>query len=143
MAELEFPVLRSQAEWQDGLVPADIEHAQQAIMRAEHLVILYPLWLGDMPALLKAFLEQVARPSFAFRYKEHGLPEKLLGGRSARVIVTMGMPGLFYRFFYRAHQPQEPRAQHPRLHRDWTGPPLGDRCGRECRSSQPLAFAHP
>lgn len=103
IAKLDFPVLRSQAQWQDGPVPQDIEHAQQAILRAQHLVILYPLWLGDIPALLKAFLEQVARPSFAFRYKEKGLPEKLLSGRSARVIVTMGMPGLFYRFFYRAH----------------------------------------
>ncbi|MDX3910940.1 MAG: NAD(P)H-dependent oxidoreductase [Sphingobium sp.] len=103
VAELDFPVLRSQAQWQDGPVPADIERAQAAIRWAEHLVILYPLWLGDMPALLKAFLEQVARPSFAFRYKDHGLPEKLLRGRSARVIVTMGMPGLFYRLVYRAH----------------------------------------
>lgn len=103
VARLDFPLLRSQAEWQEGVVPDDIRHAQEAIMRAQHLVILYPLWLGDVPALLKAFLEQIARPSFAFRYKEHGLPEKLLGGRSARVIVTMGMPGLFYRFVYRAH----------------------------------------
>ncbi len=103
VAELDFPVLRSQAQWQDGPVPADIKRAQAAIRWAEHLVILYPLWLGDMPALLKAFLEQVARPSFAFRYKDHGLPEKLLRGRSARVIVTMGMPGLFYRLVYRAH----------------------------------------
>ena len=43
--------------------------------------------LGDVPALLKAFFEQVGRPNFAFRYREKGLPEKLLKSRSARVVV--------------------------------------------------------
>jgi putative NADPH-quinone reductase len=100
---LDFPLLRSQAEWKGSPVPADIAAAQEAITWAEHLVILYPMWLGDVPALLKAFLEQVARPEFAFRYRESGLPEKLLVGRSARVVVTMGMPGFFYKFVYRAH----------------------------------------
>jgi putative NADPH-quinone reductase len=61
------------------------------------------MWLGDVPALLKGFLEQVCRPSFAFRYRENGLPQKLLKGRSARVVVSMGMPALFYTFVYRAH----------------------------------------
>jgi putative NADPH-quinone reductase len=28
-------------------------------------VIIYPLWLGAMPALLKGFFEQVFRPGFA------------------------------------------------------------------------------
>ena len=64
-------------------------------------MILYPLWLGDMPALLKAFLEQVARPGFAL--EQGTMPKPLLGGRSARLVVTMGMPAFFYRFFYGAH----------------------------------------
>jgi putative NADPH-quinone reductase len=66
-------------------------------------VFLYPLWLGDMPALLKGFLEQVARPGFALAYTDKGFPRKLLKGRSARVVVTMGMPGFFYSLIYRAH----------------------------------------
>ncbi len=61
------------------------------------------MWLGDVPALFKGFLEQVARPEFAFRYREKGFPAKLLAGRSARVIVTMGMPAIAYSLFYRAH----------------------------------------
>jgi putative NADPH-quinone reductase len=32
-----------------------------------------------------------------------GFPRKLLGGRCARIVVTMGMPGLFYRWYFRAH----------------------------------------
>jgi len=60
-------------------------------------------WLGDVPALLKAFLEQVMRPGFALEYRTTGLPLKLLQGRSARVVVTMGMPALFYRLVYSAN----------------------------------------
>lgn len=68
------------------------------------MVIIYPLWLGSMPALLKAYLEQVMRPGFAFAYgKGKGLPKKLLAGKPARIVVTMGMPSLFYQLYYRSH----------------------------------------
>jgi putative NADPH-quinone reductase len=103
VSELDFPLLRSRSEWEQQAPPAAIAEAAAAIAWAEHLVLLYPLWLGDVPALFKGFLEQVARPGSAFRYREKGLPEKLWAGRSARVIVTMGMPGALYRLFYRAH----------------------------------------
>jgi len=66
-------------------------------------VIVYPLWLGTLPALLEAFLEQVFRPAFAFDYGSSGLPGKRLKGRSARIVVTMGMPALAYRWWFRAH----------------------------------------
>ena len=33
--------------------PADIRAAQDDIRWAEHVVLIYPLWLGTMPALLK------------------------------------------------------------------------------------------
>lgn len=85
-------------------MPPALAPAQDAIARAEHIVLVYPLWLGDMPAQLKGFLEQVLRPGFAIaRSPANPLKAGLLGGRSARIIVTMGMPGLFYRWFYRAH----------------------------------------
>lgn len=103
MAELQFPLLRSKHEWGKGAVAPAIESAQETIRWAEHLVFLYPLWLGDVPALFKAFLELVARPGFAIAAADQGMPRKLLKGRSARVIVTMGMPALFYRIVYRAH----------------------------------------
>ena len=104
VATLDFPLLRSQKAWQEGALPDTLRSAQEAIVWAEHLVLVFPLWLGDMPALLKGFLEQVMRPGFAFEYEE-GNPFGLKGlrGRSARVIVTMGMPALIYQHFYRAH----------------------------------------
>lgn len=105
IADLEFPLLRSQEEWEHGCLPANLGPAQEDIRWADHLVFFFPLWLGDMPALLKGFLEQVARPEFVFR-PDSGrtvLHRKGLAGRSARIIVTMGMPGLVYKWYFMAH----------------------------------------
>jgi putative NADPH-quinone reductase len=104
VARLDFPLLRSAQAWERDEPPPVLLEAQRQIRWADHLVFFFPLWLGDMPALLKAFLEQVARPGFAFRPSPGGgLGERLLAGRSARVVVTMGMPALVYRFYFRAH----------------------------------------
>lgn len=104
IAKLDFPLLRSQADWQDGSVPQGLLNAQEDILWAQHLVLFFPLWLGDMPALVKGFLEQIARPGFAFTPEgENPFAHKGLKGRSARVVVTMGMPALLYRWYFRAH----------------------------------------
>ena len=105
IAKLDFPLLRSQQAWQKGSIPDSLKPAQEDIAWAEHIVFFFPLWLGDMPALLKGFLEQVARPGFAFTYEKGGSPwgKKALTGRSASVVVTMGMPALVYRWYFRAH----------------------------------------
>jgi putative NADPH-quinone reductase len=101
---LDFPTLRSSEDFQQGQPPDMIMECQRTIAWADHLVFLYPLWLGAMPGLLKSFLEQVLRPGFAFAAaKGRGLPRRLLKGKSARIIVTMGMPALFYRWYFRAH----------------------------------------
>lgn len=104
VAELDFPLLRSQQAWEEGALPASLVQAQADIAWAQHLVLFFPLWLGDMPALLKGFLEQVARPGFAFKADANNtFGKKGLTGRSARVVVTMGMPALIYRWYFRAH----------------------------------------
>ncbi|MDO9113497.1 MAG: NAD(P)H-dependent oxidoreductase [Polaromonas sp.] len=105
VAELDFPLLRSRQAWEEGALPAGLQQAQVDIRWAEHIVLLFPLWLGDMPAVLKGFLEQVARPGFAFEHEagRATFTKKGLTGRSARVVVTMGMPVLVYRWYFRAH----------------------------------------
>ena len=55
-------------------------------------------------AKLKGFLEQVFRPDVAYGKSESGQTwTKLLKGKSARIIVTMGMPAPVYRWYFGAH----------------------------------------
>jgi putative NADPH-quinone reductase len=104
VAALQFPPLHSKHEYEGGEVPPDIQAAQRVIAAADHLVIIFPLWLGDMPGLLKCFFEQALRPGFAYQGgMADGKFQKNLSGKSARIIVTMGMPALVYRFYFGAH----------------------------------------
>lgn len=104
VAELDFPILRTQQDFDEGEPTDDIKHAQAQINWADHVLVIYPLWLGDMPALLKGFFEQTFRPGFALEEQKKGEPyKKLLDGKSARIIVTMGMPAFVYRWFFKAH----------------------------------------
>lgn len=104
IAELDFPLLRSKAAWDTEAVPSMLQPAQDAILWAEHIVLFFPLWLGGMPAIARGFLEQVLRPGVALAQASEGSKgSKLLKGRSARIVVTMGMPALAYRWYFRAH----------------------------------------
>lgn len=103
IAGLSFPLLRSQAEFETGEIPAGLAAARDAVLAADHVLVVFPLWLGTMPALLKGFLEQVMRPGVAFEYTENGSSRTLLNGRSARIVVTMGMPALLFRFYFLGH----------------------------------------
>ena len=104
VADLDFPILRTKDDFESGRAPEALRQSQEAIGWADHLLIVYPLWLGSMPALVKAFLEQVFRPGFATAgAASRGTWKKLLTGKSARIVVTMGMPAFVYRWYFRAH----------------------------------------
>lgn len=78
----------------------DLLDAQQKILWAEHLVVVHPLWWGGVPAVLKGFFDRVFLPGFAFQKRENSLWwDKLLKGRTARIICTMDQPAWFYRIF--------------------------------------------
>lgn len=104
VAELGLPLLTSKASFDQDEPSQQVKDIQADILWADHVVVIYPLWLGDMPALLKGFFEQVFRPKFAFKEAVPGADyEKLMAGKSARIFVTMGMPAIVYKWFYRAH----------------------------------------
>lgn len=97
---LSFPLLVRFEEFQAPSDIADICKAQDDIRWAEHLVFIHPLWLGAPPALLKGFLERVACGGFAFDSGTAGEPKRGLIGKSARLIVTMGMPALAFEIVF-------------------------------------------
>lgn len=83
----------------------ELEDAWQAIRAADHLVFVFPLWLGDMPAILKGFLERIMQPEIIGPARE-GRFVQVLKGKSARVVVPMGMPGIAYRWWFGPHSVQ-------------------------------------
>lgn len=101
LAELEFsPVLKHGYRQRTTLEP-DMEKAWEAIQQANHLVFVYPIWWGTQPALLKGFIDRLFLPGFAFQYRDNSiLWDKLLKGKSARLIVTMDTPKWYYRWVY-------------------------------------------
>lgn len=103
VANARIDVLRSSKDWETADTTPEVKEAQETVAWAEHMVILFPLWLGAMPGLLKGFFEQVFRPGFAVGTGKRTLSGGLLKGKSARVVVTMGMPGFFYRLFFFSH----------------------------------------
>ncbi|MHC8348647.1 NAD(P)H-dependent oxidoreductase [Pseudomonas sp. RT4P38] len=95
------PVLREGYQQAQPL-EADLRRAQADILWAEHLTLVYPIWWGGVPALLKGFFDRVFLPGFAFKYREgKAFPDKLLHGRSAHLLVTMDTPPWYYRWVYR------------------------------------------
>ncbi|MGV8887408.1 MAG: NAD(P)H-dependent oxidoreductase [Pseudomonas sp.] len=95
------PVLREGYQQAQPL-EADLRRAQTDILWAEHLTLVYPIWWGGVPALLKGFFDRVFLPGFAFKYREgKAFPDKLLHGRSAHLLVTMDTPPWYYRWVYR------------------------------------------
>jgi putative NADPH-quinone reductase len=75
VAKLEFPLLRTQVDFETGASPPALLQHQEDMRWAEHWVFLFPLWHGTMPALFKGFLEHIFRPGFAMDYKKQGFPK--------------------------------------------------------------------
>lgn len=79
----------------------DLLAAQEKIKWAEHLVIVYPLWWGGVPALLKGFFDRTFLPGFAFQKRENSVWwDKYLTGKSARIITTMDQPAWYHWLIY-------------------------------------------
>lgn len=59
------------------------------LQQASHLVIAAPIYNFSVPAVLKAWIDQVARAKVTFRYTENG-PEGLLKGKKAYLVIASG-----------------------------------------------------
>jgi putative NADPH-quinone reductase len=102
LSELDFdPVLKEGYRGKQPMEP-DLTKAQKDILWAQHLVFVYPIWWGAMPALLKGFIDRIFLPGFAFKYRKDSVWwDKLLAGRSARLITLMDTPPWYFRWVYR------------------------------------------
>jgi len=102
LADLSFPLITERHTFESE-PSKEIAEVQHAITWCDHLVVVHPLWLGGPPARLKGLFEQVFRYGFALPKPGSGKGiGGLLKGRSARMIVTMGMPAPIFRLVFGA-----------------------------------------
>lgn len=93
----------SYTELKTQTVEKDLIFAQEKITRADHLVIVHPVWWGSVPALLKGFFDKTLLPGFAFQYRKgSAFWDKLLSNKTASIIYTADTPPWFYHIFFRA-----------------------------------------
>ena len=91
---------------------ADLLAVQAALEWCDTLILVHPLWWGSAPAKLKGMFDRMFLPGFAFQYIEgKPLPDKMLSGRTARVLITSDTPGWYLRTVYRNAWPNVLRRQ--------------------------------
>lgn len=96
--ELEFnPNLQFGYRKRTELEP-DLIKAQEKLKWADHIVWVYPVWWGSVPAIMKGFLDRVLLPGFAFKKREGSIWwDKYFTGKTSRLICTMDQPSWYYR----------------------------------------------
>jgi putative NADPH-quinone reductase len=103
LGELSFDPILHEGYDQSQMLENDLLEAQRQIHWAEHLVFVYPVWWGGMPALLKGFFDRVFLPGFAFKFRGRSQAwDKLLSGRTADLLVTLDTPPWYFRWIYGA-----------------------------------------
>lgn len=80
----------------------DLLESLEKIKRADHLVWVHPAWWGGFPAIMKGFIDRLFLPGIAFKYRDNSLWwDKLLAGKTARIITTIDQPAWYYKLMYR------------------------------------------
>jgi len=103
LSQLDFEVVLKNGYDEIQELEPDIDMLKQKITDAQHLVFVYPVWWGSVPALLKGMLDRIFLPGFAFSYQDgNPFPKQLLKGRTARLIVTMDTPPWYFKLVYGA-----------------------------------------
>jgi putative NADPH-quinone reductase len=104
LSEMKFDPILHNGFRSEQRLELDLQHAYEALVACDHLVLIFPLWCGDMPALLKGFIERILQPDLIARQgTEHAMDWSIFTNKSARIVMTMGMPVSIYRFWYRGH----------------------------------------
>lgn len=103
LGELEFsPVLQYGYKQRTSWEPA-LETAWEAINGCDHMVWVYPTWWGTMPALVKGFIDRMFLPGKTFQYRKGSIMwDKLLKGKTGRLITTMDSPVWYNQLVYRS-----------------------------------------
>lgn len=104
IGEMQFdPILHQGYRARQDLEP-DLQRFQEAVIGCDHFVVLHPIWWVGMPAILKGLFDRAWLPGSAFRYikmksgKRTIFWNRLMKGKTARIIVTSGTIPILVRF---------------------------------------------
>jgi NAD(P)H dehydrogenase (quinone) len=104
LPEMKFDAILHEGFRKEQPLEPDLRAAYEALAAADHLVLIFPLWCGDMPALLKGFIERILQPDLIARQQtENEMNWHIFGNKTARIVMTLGMPVSIYRWWYRGH----------------------------------------
>lgn len=71
------------------------------IKDADHLVLIFPIWWGIMPAMMKGFIDKVVFPGYFYEMSEDSYKmSPLLPNLKVTVITTMNTPALVYNILF-------------------------------------------
>ncbi|TQL01496.1 NAD(P)H-dependent oxidoreductase [Cellulomonas sp. SLBN-39] len=93
--------LRAARDGSTAHLGADVVRYVADLRWADHVVLLFPQWWGTYPAVLKAWVDRTFLSGSAFRYGPGRRWERLLRGRTARIVMTMDSPRWWNRLRYR------------------------------------------
>jgi putative NADPH-quinone reductase len=104
LSEMNFDAILHNGYRKEQPLEPDLRAAYETLKVSDHLVLIFPLWCGDMPALLKGFIERILQPDLLARENtENAMNWNIFANKSARIIMTMSMPVSIYRWWYRGH----------------------------------------
>lgn len=91
------PMRDARAAYDGGTQSADVVKEQAKLLRADAVILQFPLWWFTMPAILKGWVDRVYANGFAYGVGEHSdrrwgerYGEGKLAGKRAMLVVTMG-----------------------------------------------------
>jgi len=98
IGDLDFdPNLKMGYRKRSNLEP-DLLNSLELIQNADHLVWVFPMWWCGCPAVMKGFIDRAFLPDITYKmHEDKPFPEKLLKGKTARLIVTADSPGWYNR----------------------------------------------
>lgn len=90
------PVLPCNEIPPDAQIDPELEHYCEELLSSDGLVVIHPNWWGQMPAILKGWVDRVIRNGVAFEYPQgderSGMPEGRLGHLRAVILNTADTP---------------------------------------------------
>lgn len=82
---------------------SNLKDAIDKIKNADHIVWFFPMWWYGYPAIMKGFIDRTFIPGIAFKSaKGNARPQKLLKGKTARIIITSDSPRWYDTLFMRS-----------------------------------------